>query len=30
MVDNELSDYLPLMLVLHVASWHNDRSAILS
>lgn len=25
MVDNELSDYLPLMLqFLHVASWQND------
>lgn len=28
MVDNELSDYLPLMLqFLHVASWHNDPRA---
>ena len=25
MVDNELSDYLPLML--HVASWQNDPRA---
>ena len=28
MVDNELSDYLPLMLqFLHVASWQNDPRA---
>ena len=27
MVDNELSDYLPLMLQFYVASWHNDPRA---